>query len=554
MAPALDEDTILRVLGFCDASKLLHALSLHRSVWIGLVADLTSRAMLDALPDDVLRAASTEDLYAEIKRVVCGPETWRRGRGLATPPEASAPLRVVTFAPPRAGNSSRFGDLLPGGRYIALDDNDSEVLEIWSIAETRCLWSRNFGDRRIMLHLLDGGSLLVLSTTYADNYSETVSMWNLIQVDLETGIDDALCSIDMGGGIYETDVFDGFVVSVVQYDAEPPSLLIVNWRTSEFTSLQRGASLVTSIKPRIQIADAHLLIVDGPATEDSLRLRVYSLKAIPTDLWLPLANLSPSSLVDFGSDSRVVPQVIPLVSSGPARDINFIAFNLLRSPVMEDAYIGKVYISRTTPPTGAKGTARFSKVIPGGFLARISLPIAPATRRESSASATLLTFSCSFNKLPSDDNNTNAAAEPLRFRVLSTHRTIPELKATLTDHQLSLSDYMLGGSFYTFDIRTGAPVPGSAAQLVRDLRLRDLPVPATPATDSRSTSVWRRFTSKALKPEPEMQKHDHDLYIKPPAPAGEKEWLTTYGRMSHCPRGVLIWVGAQGEFEIVYYR
>nr|GAT50382.1 predicted protein [Mycena chlorophos] len=507
--------------------------------------------MLDALPDDVLRAASTEDLYAEIRRVVCGPETWRYGRASATSPEASEPLRVVTFAPPPRGNPSRVGDLLPGGRYAALEDD--EVLELWSIAETRCVWSRNLGDQRKMLHLLDGGSLLVLSTTYANDYSDTVSMWNLMQVDLETGIDDALCSIDMGGGIYETDIFDGFVVSVVQYDAEPPSLLIVNWRTSEFTSLQRGASLVTSIKPRIHVANAHLLVVDGPATEESLYLRVYSLKAIPTDLWLPLANLSPSSLVDFGSDPRVVPQVIPLVSSGPAKGIDFIAFNLLRSPITQDVYVGKVYISRTTQ-TGTKGNARLSKVnpLPGRFLMRISLPITPPTRRGSSASATLLTFSCSF-KFPSDDNNPNAAA-PLRFRVLSTRRTIPELKATLTDRQLSLTDYILGGSFYTFDSRTGAPIPGSAAQLVRDLRLRDVPVHATPARDIQSTSVWRRFTSKALEPEPEMQKHDHDLYIKSPAPAGEKDWLTTYGTMRHCPRGVLIWSVAQGELKIVYYR
>ncbi|KAJ7877341.1 hypothetical protein B0H13DRAFT_2279331 [Mycena leptocephala] len=105
----LDPDVLLYILTLSDiytiislsqVNKFLHAITTTKHPWISVVRDLSSRWMIDH-PAEILETFETEVIMAEVKRAICGPQTWSKRQKLPpmisrgrVPPRGKARTRL----------------------------------------------------------------------------------------------------------------------------------------------------------------------------------------------------------------------------------------------------------------------------------------------------------------------------------------------------------------------------------------------------------------------------------------------------------------------------
>ncbi|KAJ7244680.1 hypothetical protein C8J57DRAFT_764711 [Mycena rebaudengoi] len=140
----IGEDTLLKILAFCDVytvlcvsmvNKSFRRVALVKQLWLHLMQDIVSCGLLDSPPTETLDAYSTGDIIDEIRRIVCGPETW-------APTSSCAPTvhRQPSF-PTTIDPESLFDvRLIPGGTHALL--NTLEDMRLYEVRTGRCVWTR----------------------------------------------------------------------------------------------------------------------------------------------------------------------------------------------------------------------------------------------------------------------------------------------------------------------------------------------------------------------------------------------------------------------------
>ncbi|KAJ7198165.1 hypothetical protein GGX14DRAFT_470409 [Mycena pura] len=157
----LPSDILLRILHNCDVSSLrsasqanksFHDLVFTRIIWISLVQDLRYRGFVDGLSADDVKAMSTPELIALMRRLVLGPRCAGTPASLMLPRRRRLTLstklgsgacvartRVLhPTIPPRHLFSQHDVVLLPRGEYLLL--NNATGLECWRVADDALVW------------------------------------------------------------------------------------------------------------------------------------------------------------------------------------------------------------------------------------------------------------------------------------------------------------------------------------------------------------------------------------------------------------------------------
>jgi hypothetical protein len=232
-----------------QANKLLRALTLSAKVWRAVVMDLSYRGITDVLPEDMLRAGTTTDLLAEVKRTVLGPKTW----SLAHSPIPKI-ARQLSLPSPVVADSLRAVRLLPGGEYIAFQRDF--FLEFWSVPRRECVWTWHSpakflwsvdvrdGGRTAFVLLFTHRRVLLSNSTWTDGRSISI-----VQVELKTKEESVLFESEpfefvshppvptMSGDFFAMAYDNRYLAEMV---------LVVNWRAQQYVAfeLQAGKSMV----------------------------------------------------------------------------------------------------------------------------------------------------------------------------------------------------------------------------------------------------------------------------------------------------------------------
>ncbi|KAJ6470972.1 hypothetical protein C8R45DRAFT_421613 [Mycena sanguinolenta] len=253
---ALGEDILLSILCFCDVytvlavsatNKLLRRVALAKQLWLSLVQDSVFRAALDLLPPDrdELESHSTEELIEFVKSTVVGPGL----PATITHTNYKIPL-------PELGNKP-VAQLLPGARYILLQNTTREQVYIYDVWSARRVWECPVHtDTICKVDLVPGGALARVLLAQSLN-SPNKNRLHIEEVDLISGISRQVfelgCPQYLVTSRFEKYAIVGeFFLCTMLFS---PSLvwhakkLLVNWRTSAFVDLGNGPNFVLELIP-----------------------------------------------------------------------------------------------------------------------------------------------------------------------------------------------------------------------------------------------------------------------------------------------------------------
>ncbi|KAF7368292.1 hypothetical protein MVEN_00150400 [Mycena venus] len=181
----LGDDVILKILSLCDVcavltistvNKSFRHLTLTKQLWVHLMHNLVSRGLLHQRTDAEIDAYSARDVIDEIKRIVCGPETWA-----PTSPCAPAAHREFTFHINVKTDDICHLRLTPGGTHAILQT--SEDVRLYDARTGRCLWTKISRMSSIVTDIVDGGEMvrvLLVPSTCSENAEITIQEVNLI--------------------------------------------------------------------------------------------------------------------------------------------------------------------------------------------------------------------------------------------------------------------------------------------------------------------------------------------------------------------------------------
>ncbi|KAF7326175.1 hypothetical protein MKEN_00469600 [Mycena kentingensis (nom. inval.)] len=173
-------DIIREVLVRCDihavlmvsrVSKGLRRLTRGKQLWLGLLADLDRRGILDLLPDEDLRTFSTYQLIRKVRSIVDGPRSWA--------PNARTPMRVkgevhIPIEIPTA-QSALPVRLLAGGRFMGFQTERSGAYELWDLFAAKMVWKspEPEGDAPLIVNMVGdcGSATIVLASPAATGTS-----------------------------------------------------------------------------------------------------------------------------------------------------------------------------------------------------------------------------------------------------------------------------------------------------------------------------------------------------------------------------------------------
>ncbi|KAJ6582212.1 hypothetical protein B0H19DRAFT_1252330 [Mycena capillaripes] len=170
----LGDDVIIKILSLCDVyavltmstvNKSLRRLALTKQLWVYLMHNLVSRGLLDRHSDAEIDAYSAQDIVDEIKRIVCGPETWA-----PMSPYAPTAHREFTFHINVKTDDIHDLRLIPGGTHAILLTN--EDVRLYDARTGCCLWTKISRQSSIVTDMVDGGEtvrILLVPSTYSEN-------------------------------------------------------------------------------------------------------------------------------------------------------------------------------------------------------------------------------------------------------------------------------------------------------------------------------------------------------------------------------------------------
>ncbi|KAF7325561.1 hypothetical protein MKEN_00405600 [Mycena kentingensis (nom. inval.)] len=380
----LDEDLVPRILEFCDVrsalrvgqtSRLLRELSQKRTVWRALLEDLAYRGVLHRLPENALRDYSATCLCQEVKRAVCGPETW-----LPDSTRKPIPLRTVTLT------SDSVSDALS---LVRVDANfiflqRAAILEMWSIPDASRVWSR------------DVSSALGGDTDMQESRKEVQILlcypaarywgFKLTKVDLETQQETTLLEIlllGFGWCRFSLPVVCGrLVLAAVKNPRNPdqPLVLLIDWRSRLYTMFPLDGIMSRALTANLT-SDHVTVAYASPAPLHDLHLAVYSVSSIPRDRWFPLATLAPDTCVI----THATPMVSQRLSAVPDPEDVTLVFD--KNPLVHNSFVAKLYVSGTYDASTSKSTiGNGNRLVRFGFVLRRTA--STVTQRR----ATLFTF------------------------------------------------------------------------------------------------------------------------------------------------------------------
>jgi hypothetical protein len=109
--------------------KFSRVVALSKPLWRSLLRGLSARHHILNL--HALDNLATEQLIAEVKRLLCGPVTWSANS--IVPPTVSSSKTFLT--------NNNETQLLPGGRYFLASSNDA--IQVYDVATGSRVWLRS---------------------------------------------------------------------------------------------------------------------------------------------------------------------------------------------------------------------------------------------------------------------------------------------------------------------------------------------------------------------------------------------------------------------------
>ncbi|KAJ6471014.1 hypothetical protein C8R45DRAFT_1015206, partial [Mycena sanguinolenta] len=263
---ALGEDILLSVLCFCDvctvlavsaSNKPLRGVTLSKQLWLSIVQDSAFRAALELPPPDreELENQSTEELIDFVKNAVVGPGSLFNDRSSATMIHTTYKIHLHDLG------DGLGAQLLPGARYILLQNTTREKVYIYDVWSARRIWQcRVQVDTICKVDLVPGGAIARVSITRStDELSEQkvrqfIDRLHIEEVDLISGISRHV--FELGCPQYlvirslaKYDIVGDFLLCFMQDLRVWPKFILNNWRTSAFIDLGNGLNFALVLIP-----------------------------------------------------------------------------------------------------------------------------------------------------------------------------------------------------------------------------------------------------------------------------------------------------------------
>ncbi|KAK7017331.1 hypothetical protein R3P38DRAFT_3561171 [Favolaschia claudopus] len=310
------EDLLIDILSFCDVytvllvsrvDKFLHQIYLTKQLWVHLLRDLVSRGLIRRPSEAELDEYSTADIMHEIKRIVCGPETWA--------PESIQPPtihRQVSFNPGiDTTRSALFGmHLIPGGTHAVLQTFES--IRLYEVQSGKCIWQKESALGSIGLDLIKHGEkvrIAVLPGQFSPNAKIMIC-----EIDLHKGESLEVFSISMPMGNFSGDLWwckdlRGEYMIIHIYSLGMPGghiFVLVNWRQHQQVVLTySNRASATDLHPRL-LPNHLLAICDFPIQGMKQHCIVAIAYSELDTYWHPL-NIDPTTIPFSGSGFLAYP-------------------------------------------------------------------------------------------------------------------------------------------------------------------------------------------------------------------------------------------------------
>ncbi|KAK7055992.1 hypothetical protein R3P38DRAFT_1373754 [Favolaschia claudopus] len=313
------EDLLIKILSFCDVytvllvsrvDKFLHQISLTKQLWVHLLRDLGSRGLIRRPSEAEIDEYSTRDIMHEIKRIVCGPETWA--------PESIQPPtihRQVVFHP-GIDMDEIFGMplLIPGGTHAILQT--SGFIGLYEVQNGKCIWQciwQKASERgSIGVDLIERGQKVRVAMV-PGKFSPNAKIM-ICEIDLHKGESLEVFSVSMPMGNFSGDLWwckdlRGEYMIIHIYSLGMPGghiFVLVNWRQHQQIILTYGErSTITDLKPRL--LPNHLLVTCEVSIQGKRQHSIVATAYSELDAyWHPL-NIDPKTMPFSGTDFSSYP-------------------------------------------------------------------------------------------------------------------------------------------------------------------------------------------------------------------------------------------------------
>ncbi|KAF7366990.1 hypothetical protein MSAN_00957800 [Mycena sanguinolenta] len=254
----LGEDILLSILCFCDVctvlavsatNKPLRRVTLSKQLWLSLVQDSSFRTALELPPPDreEIENYSTEELIGFVKSAVGGPGPFDCPSATITYTNYKIPL------PPLENNPD--AQLLPGARYILLQNTNWQELYIYDVWSARRIWQRTVQIGTICkVDLVPGGA--IARVLLAQPFPYPNKKLHIEEVDLITGLSHQVFELGVATERLVISRYAKYVISgdfflctmlhSLVYDAK---YTLVNWRTSTFVDRGNGPNYAVKLIP-----------------------------------------------------------------------------------------------------------------------------------------------------------------------------------------------------------------------------------------------------------------------------------------------------------------
>ncbi|KAJ7648748.1 hypothetical protein DFH06DRAFT_572837 [Mycena polygramma] len=384
---SLGEDVGLLILSFCDIATVLslglvclalrprrfadelqvnisiRQLTMRKQLWILLVEDLVSKALVDLPHTRSLQDHSVKDLIALVKRTVLGPATWSKDMTPIVAEEISLPESFI------AAESLQ---LLPGGRYVFVVRGGSwHRFELWNVHAHTALWTSAVGASALRaIEMSDGGRSVVIC--FGLRHSVTV-----IQVDLDTGETHDLFDAQLPeacilqGGV--TAISGDFLAFAAYWHTDPTrqtyaatyAILLINWRAEKYVFIWHPRPIsFQAFVPAVTFAPGHIIFT---MTHDEIF--VYATASFKSR-WRRVSSMNFDNIVDCRLKD-LVPAVIARLKDfpvdGPVDKLWIPTLMVYCSPLRHDSYKLLVYHSGTIHIKATHGDPYFRVMLNYGF-------------------------------------------------------------------------------------------------------------------------------------------------------------------------------------------
>ncbi|KAJ6608887.1 hypothetical protein B0H10DRAFT_2301090 [Mycena sp. CBHHK59/15] len=326
-----------------EISRCFRRIADTKQLWLFFLQDLTARRLVDTPLGQSLSQYSPEQVIAEVKRVVLGPQTW-----LGTSKKPPIVYRNVVVQTRRPEEDpypvgARVA-LFPGANHFIIK---SDVLyELWTWRpKGACVFRR---------HVIN-----------------QVDCIDTVQIDLRTGESTCLLQIPLP----PTVTLEGHAAIWGDFFAAPTEnnepggsygVLLVNWRTEQYIIIRGAISGIHYLPPKVRIVSGHLILVTaecGKYISYNQHLYIYDFDSL-TSNWRPLKDLHFNHDIKPTSANAAV--AVHLGRCDPPLDSRSIQLNAYRSVLHNNTYNVYIYLPYTsdTPSQSQDSTLTLHNLLP----------------------------------------------------------------------------------------------------------------------------------------------------------------------------------------------